>query len=335
MILDDRSVVGYLRDAGLLEARDDASVEPAGDGNINWVRRVRTGDGRSWVVKQARAALEKFPEYAADPIRLTHEARYLEIARPCDDRGVLPVVLLFDGAKRILVLQDYGDVPRMAEALLNGRDLDRELSELARFLARVHAATGDPALAARFANDQMRRLHGDHIFALPFRENAFPMAPAVADRARSMWGDAELVACADRWYQRYLAPTGALVHADVQGTNILLTDGGAVLLDAEIAHVGDPAFDIGTLVAHVHLPAIATGDLPRARSTTRAVLDAYGRERDVPEAFLPAVAAYAAIEMIRRTIGAARVSALHDPAAALRCLDVAESILAGDADIAG
>jgi len=335
MILDDRSVVGYLRGAGLLDARDEAIAEPAGDGNINWVRRVRAGDGRSWVVKQARAALEKFPEYAADPVRLSHEARYLEIARPCDDRGVLPAVVLFDEANRILVLEDCGDVPRMAEALLTGRDLDRELSEIARFLARVHAATAEPALAARFANDQMRRLHGDHIFALPFRENTFPLAPAVLDRARSMWGDAALVACADHWYERYLTPTGALVHADVQGTNILLADRGAVLLDAEIAHVGDPAFDLGTLVAHVHLPAIATGDLPRARTTTRAVLDAYGRERDVPAAFLSAVAAYAAIEMIRRTIGAARVAAVHDAAAALRCLDLAESILAGDTDIAG
>ena len=64
----------------LADARG-VSVEPAGDGNINWVRRVRVPDGRSIVVKQARGALERFPEYSVDPVRMVFEARYFEIVR--------------------------------------------------------------------------------------------------------------------------------------------------------------------------------------------------------------------------------------------------------------
>ena len=45
--LDDANLPEYLRDLGLLAIGEVARVEPAGDGNINWVRRVRVAIARS------------------------------------------------------------------------------------------------------------------------------------------------------------------------------------------------------------------------------------------------------------------------------------------------
>ena len=329
-LLHDENVAQYLRDVGLMERAEPVIVEAAGDGNINWVRRLRAADGRSWIVKQARGALERFPQYAADPVRLVYEARYLETARPCDQEGVLPSVHHFDERNRVLVLEDIGDVPRLGELLRQGRDLDRQLEGVARLLARVHDATAGAELVERFANHQMRRLHGDHIFLLPFRANDFDLDPTVAERARAMWGNEDLVRRTDHWYERYLEPRGRLVHGDVQSSNILIADRGPVLLDAEIAHVGDPAFDLGTLVAHVYLPAVAASELARARATARRLLAAYRDERPAAPALGEHVEAYAAIEMMRRTVGAARVAAMNEVEAALSCLDLAESVLAGE-----
>ena len=330
--LDDENVVGYLRSVDVLEASAGAACQPAGDGNINWVRRVRAADGRSWIVKQARPTLEKFPEYKADPARLVYEARYFEIARRCDEDGVLPQVVHFDEANHVLVLQDLGDVPRMGEILAAGRGLDKELGVLAGFLGRVHATTaGDAGLPSRFTNEQMRRLHGDHIFYLPFRANDFDLEPPLRKRAQELWGDDDLVVAVDGYYRHYLDPVGALVHADVQSSNILVADRGPILLDGEIAHVGDPAFDVGTLVAHVYLPALAREDVPVAAYTSACVWERYIAERPGTGSDVERVAAYAAIEMIRRTIGAARVPPMRDTAAALRCLDFATSVIRREA----
>ena len=66
-------------------------VEPVGDGNINWVRRVRSA-GSSWVVKQARPTLERFPEYRASTERIGFEARFYETVAGCDapsDAGIV------------------------------------------------------------------------------------------------------------------------------------------------------------------------------------------------------------------------------------------------------
>jgi 5-methylthioribose kinase len=323
--LDESNVFEYLRGLGRLDPDEPARLEPAGDGNINWVRRIRgQGPGRSWIVKQARPALERFPEYRVATERIVCEARYYEQTAPFDAEAVRPQVLHFDATQRVLVLEDLGAAERLDAALLRGADVTAELARLARFLAAVHAGTGDPALCERFPNVEMQRLHGDHIFALPYRANDFPLTDTLAARARELWRDAPLVARIDAAYARYLEPRGALVHADAQAGNVLLAERGAVLLDAEIAHVGDPAFDVGILLAHVWLPAIARGQRAAGDALVRRTWDVYasafaGEGRPA----YPDVARYAGIEMLRRTIGAARVTAVERDEAGLAVLDAA------------
>jgi 5-methylthioribose kinase len=119
-----------------------------------------------------------------------------------------------------------------------------------------------------------------------------------------------------------------LVHADAQAGNILLTPSGPKLLDAEIAHVGDPAFDIGTLIAHVLLPAVATGNVKRMEATLDGLWSAYANARGAQDCppFADA-ASYAGIEMLRRTIGAARVAVVETPEAAFAVIELASRLM--------
>jgi len=335
--LTDDNVAEFLRERGIGPGAGGARVEPAGDGNINWVRRVRfaaplpglAGAG-SVVVKQARPALERFPEYEVTTERIVFEARYYVEVGPLDREALCPRVLHFDEAERVLVLEDLGPVPRLDAALASAADagaadgaLARAAERLGGFLGAVHAATREaaPRLAPRFANDAMRRLHGDHIFALPLRENDFPLAPGLRAAAERVWKDAELVAIAGEAYERYLGPGRALVHADVQAGNVLLTGGGPKLLDAEIAHVGDPAFDAGTLLAHLAAPFVARGDAAAAAPLVRALWRGYADAGG--DAAFPDAVRYAGLEALRRSIGAARMRATQEEAGALRVLDAA------------
>jgi 5-methylthioribose kinase len=329
--LDDANLPDYLRGLGLLAQDEVARVEPAGDGNINWVRRVRagrTGD-RSFVVKQARSHLERFPDYQAPTERILCEARYFETVRPLDRDAVCPAVLRFDADARVLVLEDLGDAPRLDAVLAGGGDARGVAQRLARFLGAVHAATAnDASLAGRFENDAMQRLHGDHIFALPFQPNEFPLPAAVRARAEMIWEEGRLADVARAAYARYLAPGGALVHGDVQAGNVLVAARGAVLLDAEIAHIGDAAFDLGTLFAHLWLPSVARGTASDADAAIHGAWRAYASTAtDAGAALHQRAISYAAIEMLRRTLGAARVAAVAEPAASLRVVDFASGLL--------
>src|SRR5690606_342831 len=202
--LDEASLPAYLRRLGLLAPGESVRIEPAGDGNINWVRRARTAD-RSFVVKQARPALERFPRYRAPTARIGFEARWLETVARLDEAGVCPRVERFDPAARVLVLEDLGDAPRLDAVLAAGPAPRRPAPDavaaairLARFLGRVHAATSArPELPARFRNDGMQRLHGEHVFALPFRPNDFPLAPPVRERAEQIQREGRVAAVAE------------------------------------------------------------------------------------------------------------------------------------------
>jgi 5-methylthioribose kinase len=319
--LTDEGLAAYLAARGIVAAGTPLRVEPAGDGNINWVRRARAADGRSWIVKQARPALEAFPEYQAPTERIVFEHRYLELASKLPEGEICPRILDFDERERVLTMEDLGGAERLDAALARGADPTETARALGRFLGAVHGATADPALAARFENTGMRRLHGDHIFVLPLRDNDFPLPPELRAEAERLRADAALVAIADRLYARYLEPRGALVHGDVQAGNVLLTTSGPKLLDAEIAHVGDPAFDLGVLVAHLRLRAVARGAPGDADGPVRAAFAAWeSRLAGRLPADFSAVARYAGIEMLRRTIGAARVAAVETPAAGLAVL---------------
>lgn len=326
--LDERSLPGYLHALGLIGRGARVVVEPAGDGNINWVRRARDVEsGASWIVKQARPALERFPQYRASTERIVFEERWLRIASEVDVRGVCPRVVRFDEARRVLVLEDLGDAERLDRALARGAAVDDALCAVAGLLGAVHRSTRDPALADRFRNDEMRRLHGDHIFALPLEPNDFPLEPPLRARAERLWRDAELREIAARAYERYRAPRGALVHADVQAGNVLLAPPAAKLLDAEIAHVGDPAFDVGVLLAHLLLPGLARRDLRRAGELAAGTWQAYAAAAGDAVPPFADVARYAGIEALRRTIGAARVEAVRDGGTALAALDLAVALV--------
>jgi len=323
--LTEAGAPDYLRGLGLAGPGEAVCVEPAGDGNINWVRRATAAGppARSYVLKQARPALERFPQYQAPTERIVCEARYLERVRAWDPAGVCPRVHRFDERNRVLVLEDLGQAERLDHALARGADATAALATLAGFLGRVHRETrGDAGLAAAFANEPMQRLHGDHIFALPYQANDFPLPPRTAERAAQLRADSALCAAAARAYARYLTPSGALVHGDVQAGNILLPRGGVKLLDAEIAHVGDPAFDIGMLLAHALLPEAAEGRAANARPALAQCWEAYADVHGA--AGLPSLAdalRYTGLELLRRTIGAARAAAVADDAAGLRAID--------------
>jgi 5-methylthioribose kinase len=329
--LSDATLAEYLVRVGVFADARGVAVEPAGDGNINWVRRARAADGRSVVVKQARPALERFPEYRVDTVRMVFEARYGDVVRERirSRAHVLPRVLFFDEPARVLVMEDLGAAPRLDALLAEGRAEPETLLELGQFLGMLRRATRDAAdtLSSQFANDEMRALHGEHIFTLPYAPNDFPIEPrlrALADELLARPGVRERIA---ELRSSYYESRKSLVHGDVQAGNILVQESKPRLLDAEIAHVGDPAFDLGQAFAHVHVHRVHARDpalLARCESALfRGYVDGAGESSSRDRR----ARAYAGVEILRRSIGAARLSILGTTARAERALELGAALL--------
>ena len=107
-------------------------------------------------------------------------------------------------------------------------------------LGRIHAATADrPDVAARFATDALF-----HAIRLdPYLVTAAAAHPDLADRLHA------LVATT-------AGTRRTLVHGDFSPKNILIGPEGPVILDAECAWYGDPAFDVAFVLNHLLLKGV-------------------------------------------------------------------------------
>ena len=321
LVLTEDSAIEYLRARGLIDAETQCTTESAGDGNINWVRRIRASDGRSWVIKQAREQLEKFPQYRADTRRILVEAAWLQQAASVDHDACCPEIIDFDPDRRVLVLEDLGLCPRLDEELLTERNLAVPLETIGGLLGRLHRKTSDDAsLAATFRSTNMRELHFAHIFELPFSENDFPLPEPVRERARGLYKDEALQKEIQALHQKCCTKQEVLVHADPQPGNILLPDERVKLLDAEIAHLGCAALDPGIVLAHLALGAIALQNDSLLARRAQPFWESY--QADAGEvADWETTVRVAGVEMLRRTIGAARVAAVGEVAASLTAIE--------------
>jgi tRNA A-37 threonylcarbamoyl transferase component Bud32 len=98
-----------------------------------------------------------------------------------------------------------------------------------------------------------------------------------------------------------------LVHGDYSPKNILVHADGIWVLDHEVAHWGDPAFDLAFMLNHLLIKAIIRSDA-RYRDAARAFLDAYGPSTSLEARTLR----HLAVLMLARVDGKSPLAYLSD-----------------------
>jgi aminoglycoside phosphotransferase (APT) family kinase protein len=250
---------GILLSLGLAAADEAVHAQALAGGVSSGIYRVDLRSG-SYCVKQALPQLKVAKVWKVPVERVFSEVAYLQAVGPVVP-GHVPQVLGQDAASCSFVMPFLGaDHRNWKSELLAGRVDPATAAALGEVLGRIHAATADdPQLAQRFATDA-----NFHALRLePYLEESARVHPALAPRLHA------LVA-------RTAGTRRVLVHGDVSPKNVLLGPRGPVLLDAECAWFGDPAFDLAFCLNHfllkaAHLPAHARPLL----ATASAFLAAY------------------------------------------------------------
>jgi Ser/Thr protein kinase RdoA (MazF antagonist) len=244
---------------GLAAAGEHVAAVPLAGGVSSGIYRVDLRSGR-YCVKQALPKLKVAKEWLVPVERVFHEIAWLRAAGAIVP-GHVPRVLGSDDASKSFVMEFLGGDHRNWKAdLLAGRVDVPVAREVGGLVGRIHAATADsPEMAAKFATDA-----NFHAIRLdPYLGECARSHPRLADRLLDL-------------LDRTAATRRVLVHGDVSPKNILLGPHGPVLLDAECAWFGDPAFDAAFCLNHfllkaAHRPALA----PQFAAAFRAFCDGY------------------------------------------------------------
>lgn len=260
-------LIAYMREAGRLEPGETPRIEILAGGVSNKTVFFEPEFGQTLVLKQALAKLRVKADWFSDPARVHREAEGLRALIELAPVGTITPLAFED--ERVHLLAMYA-VPKphenWKELLLAGRLESGHVAAFAELLGTIQRRAHErrEELAARFAD----RRFFESLRLEPYYAYAAEHVPEAAGFLHA------LIAAAR-------ARTLTLVHGDYSPKNVLIHKGRLVLLDHEVIHWGDPAFDIGFALTHFlskahHLPAQRTAFADAAILFWNSYLEALG-----------------------------------------------------------
>lgn len=264
----DDIISTFLRDSGLVEDLGAARLTPLTGGVASDIWKVETPD-RVFAVKKALPQLRVAQTWLAPVSRNASEVEWLREAGRIVP-GLVPTILACDAEAGAFAMSylDPADHPIWKQELRAGRADPAFAAKVGRAIAAIHAGTyGSAEIAQRFDNDET--FHSIRIE--PYLEAAARVHKDLSGPLLALAHDT-------------LGAKLALVHGDVSPKNILVGPGGPVILDAECAWYGEPAFDIAFCLNHMLLkclwtPVATSGFLDCFEALAGAYLDGVNWER--------------------------------------------------------
>jgi 5-methylthioribose kinase len=273
------------------------SGEVAGQGNMNYIVRVTTNK-RTFILKQSRPWVEKYPDIAAPFDRALVEAEFYKSISRTGAALYMPKFHWVDEESRILCLEDLGhlgDFTNVYDGFPIGR---QELEQLCLFLSFLHGAQ------SRLANRDMKALNHFHIFVFPFQEenglDPERFTPGLEAIAQTVKRNDVLRRRMAELGELYLAEGGFLLHGDYFPGSWLRVTAGVKVIDPEFAFGGSREFDLGVMLAHLMVSGMTDPE---------GALRSYHYWKDLDQRL---VRGFAGVEILRRLLGVAQLPIRFD-----------------------
>ena len=261
----DPQLDAFLVKHGLARPDETARWYPLTGGVSSDIWRVDLPE-RSLCIKRALSKLKVAADWEAPVSRNAYEWAWMQFAaQHCKHNVPHPLAHDLDiGVFAMSFLAPDGH-PVWKQQLMNGQVDVGTAQAVGQLLGRLHAACASSSeLATAFDT-------GDNFHALRLE----PYLIATSTRHPELASRLQYLA------QRTAGIRAALVHGDVSPKNILVGPNGPVLLDAECAWYGDPAFDLAFCLNHLLLKCLVR---PEERNVLiasfKALTEAYFDEAD-------------------------------------------------------
>jgi len=231
------ALAASLRRMGLVAADQPVRLLPLDGGVSSDIYRADL-PGRTLCVKRALARLKVAADWQAPVERNRWEVEWMRVAGATAPSAV-PAILGEDRAAGCFAMAylDPASHPVWKSLLRDGHIDLATAAQVGDVLGRIHAATADrPDVAARFATD-------DIFYAIRLEPYLVATGRAHLDLAARFAALVEDTRSTRR----------VLVHGDFSPKNLLVGPAGPVILDAECAWYGDPAFDLAFVLNHLLL----------------------------------------------------------------------------------
>ena len=296
--LTEDGIGAYLRSKALITKEEGIRIS-AIPSNVNRIFRVQSAS-QTLIVRQSLGQLVRFPHISLNPRRTQTEYNAIRRFRLLGGSGCVPVPLLHDKENSILVFRSAPEGARLLTAdLLRGKVSMSTIRQVMRLLAAVHNRS--------YRKKALEREFSDRTAFEKLKVGLYSAAMRGAETR------ATVRSALDRLISETLSRRIALVHGDTNPKNILVFDATFMLIDYELAHYGDPAFDVSNLLAHYLLSALINFRERRAYfGAIRGGWEAYEKASAIQDVPLSAIIPHFGPVLWGRAFGEARVPFLSE-----------------------
>lgn len=297
---DGRTLKEYLVKKGWLSPDDHIiGVEKPGDSNMNLVLRVIPRNAASFIVKQARPWVEKYPDLKAPVERIHVEHRYYKyIHKYRVLAAASPIILGFDKENSVLLMEDLGDAVDYTGVYKKNNHFSCQ--ELEAAISYLNQLKSIPIPQRYPSNLTLRKLNHQHIFQLPFSENQFNLdsiQPGLQNLSESCKQDVDLIRQIKQLGTTYLTKGKFLLHGDFYPGSMLSTDEGLKVIDPEFSFIGPEEWDLAIFIAHLFL----------SKTSSELIDEAYCMFIKTKAFSQIRLAGYVGSEILRRLLGLAQL----------------------------
>jgi 5-methylthioribose kinase len=244
-IEENDQLLNYLRAHQRIGPQEQPITRQLKGGVSNKTVLLVRSDGSAWVLKQALAKLRVKSDWFSDPKRIRIEADALRFLVTVAPPGTITPLVFEDAEENVLAMKAVPDPhENWKERLLSGKIDSSLVREFGKILGLIHQRS-------YFRSAELRAKFGDRMFFStlrlePYYQYSATVVPAAKPFLTALVADT-------------LSRQETFVHGDFSPKNVLIYQQRMVLLDHEVAHFGDPAFDLGFSLTHFlskahHLP---------------------------------------------------------------------------------
>ena len=235
-IEDFDALRNYLTARGCVKSGETVSFTNLRGGVSNRTVKVAWADGRGWVLKQALAKLRVNVDWFSNPERIEVEAKALRCLNRLAPPGTTPAYIFEDTPNYLMGMEAVPeDHENWKSVLLSGRVISDHFEQFGLLLSAIHRRSSESRVEIQNAFSdttyfESLRLEPYYLYTAENMAEAHSFLTALAGET--------------------LRHKDSLVHGDFSPKNTLIYRNKLILLDYEVVHFGDPAFDVGFALTH-------------------------------------------------------------------------------------
>lgn len=235
-IEEPEPLLEYLRTNRHIGSDEAPEFQKLSGGVSNRTVLVRRKGGGDLVIKQALEKLRVAVDWRSDPCRSHREALGLKWLARLTPAGRIPRLVFEDQENHLLAMNAVPEPHTNWKTDLLGGDVNEALVvQFGSLLGEIHrrAFESRDVIAPIFED----RTYFRTLRLEPYYEFAARRNPEASGFIQTLMVETDGI-------------RETLVHGDYSPKNTLVHEGSVVLLDHEVIHWGDPAFDLGFSITH-------------------------------------------------------------------------------------